>query len=124
MEITGFYVKLLNLTDYITSMNLDDSITSRYNTTIEFNLCLLRSKLLLLKEAMSRLQLVRRLRLIYNVPFGQFFIDKIEQDLIEYCQTIDYWVELLPSSKKANSYSDQITHIQTEWATLNNFIGK
>ena len=124
MEITGFNVQLLNLTDYITSMNLDDSITSRYNTTIEFKLCLLRSKLLLLKEAMSRLQLVRRLRLIYNVPFGQFFIDKIEQDLIEYCQTIDYWVELLPSSKKANSYSDQITHIQAEWATLNNFIGK
>ena len=122
MNIKEFYVKLLNVTDYITAMNLDDSETSIYNRSIEFNLCILRSKLWMLKESMSRLRLVNRLIAIYNVHFGPSFITMLHTDMKDHVATLEYWAKFLPSPKKANFYDDQITHIQTEWAKLKSFI--
>ena len=108
------------LINYIEAMNLDNSEPSRYNRTIECNLGILKNQLLVLKNEMSLLQ--RHLKA--DVAIMRPYVNMVQDDVKSSVETIDSSTHLLPSSRNANSYKDQITHIQTEWAKLKSLLGK
>lgn len=120
MDITDELSKIIN---YIEAMNLDDSETDMYNRNIEFTLSLFKCSLLNLKEEMSRLQKARSLQNA-NVPFMRPIVNFYQKEQLESVNTIDYRANLLPSAINAESYKDQIAHVQTEWAKLKSLLGK
>lgn len=112
-----------NLIEYITAMNLDESNIDTYPNKIESKLCLLKCSLLSLREVTSLLQKSRSL-LNRNVPHMRPIVNFYQEEQLEIIKNIDYKSNLLPSALNANSYKDQITHIQTEWAKLQSLLGK
>ena len=115
--------ELSTLIKYIAAMNLGNSETDMYPRNIEWNLCNFKNSLLNLKEDMSRLKKARLLQNA-NVPFMQSVSNFYQEEMLVQVKKINRCANLLPSAINANSYKDQITHIQTEWAKLQSFIEK
>lgn len=117
MDITDELSKIIN---YIEAINLDNSEPSRYNRNIACNLWVLKNQLLVFKDGMYLLQ-----RLLKdNVAIMSPYVNMVQNDLKISVEIIDSRTRLLPSSRTANSYKNQITHIQTEWANLKSLLGK
>lgn len=109
------------LIEYITAMNLDESEIDIYPNKIESRLCLLKCSLLSLKEVTSLFQKSRSL-LNENVPHMRPIVNFYQDEQLEIVEIIDAKTHLLPSAINANSYKDQITHVQTKWAELNKLL--
>ena len=120
MNIEEINNKIITLTAFLEAMNLDNSEPSRYNRSIECNLGILKNQLLVFKDEMSFLQRLLKA----NVAILRPYVNMVRDDLKSSVETIDSSTHLLPSSRNANSYKDQITHIQTEWANLKSLLGK
>ena len=118
MDITD---ELSTLIKYIAAMNLGNSETDMYPRNIECNLCNFKNSLLNLKEDMSRLKKARLLQNA-NVPFMQSVSNFYQQEMLVQVKKINRCANLLPSAINANSYKDQITHVQTKWAELNKLL--
>ena len=120
MNIEEINNKIITLTAFLEAMNLDNSEPSRYNRSIECNLGILKNQLLVFKDEMSFLQRLLKA----NVAILRPYVNMVQDDVKSSVETIDSSTHLLPSSRNANSYKDQITHIQTEWAKLKSLLGK
>lgn len=107
-----FHSKVLALSQYLGTLDIDDSITTIYNNDIEFKLCLIRSKVGYLKTSVSRSFVLNE---IYQyVPFGKF-LDFIKEDVEGHAETIDSISKNLKESKGIERYENKITELQKKW---------
>mgnify|MGYP001028384078 CR=1 FL=1 len=110
-----FHTKLLDFSEYLKTFDIDDNITEVYNNSIEFRLCLIRSKVLFLKEAVTRSLVIKEI--FEFLPF-QRFLDFIKEDIEGNAETIDNISKNLKESKGMKKYEDKITEVQKKWDEL------
>ena len=110
-----FHTKLLDFSEYLKTFDIDDNITEVYNNSIEFRLCLIRSKVLFLKEAVTRSLVIKEI--FEFLPF-QRFLDFIKEDIEGNADTIDNISKNLKESKGMKKYEDKITEVQKKWDEL------
>ena len=110
-----FHTKLLDFPEYLKTFDIDDNITEVYNNSIEFRLCLIRSKVLFLKEAVTRSLVIKEI--FEFLPF-QRFLDFIKEDIEGNAETIDNISKNLKESKGMKKYEDKITEVQKKWDEL------
>ena len=109
---TAFYNQVLALLEYLTALNIDDSVTTIYNNNVEFRLCLIKSKLKFLKTAVSRCFVVNDIFLC--LPCKQF-LSFLKEDVSENAETIDFISKSLQQSKGTEKYGNKISEIQKKW---------
>ena len=109
---TTFHTQLLELLEYLRSLNIDDSTTTIYNNNVEFRLCLIKSKLKFLKTAVSRCFVVNDIFLC--LPCKQF-LSFLKEDVSENAETIDFISKSLQQSKGTEKYGNKISEVQKKW---------
>ena len=112
---TTFHTQLLELLEYLRSLNIDDSITTIYNNNVEFRLCLIKSKLDFLKTAISRSFVVYDI--FFYLPCKDFLIS-ITEDASENAETIDFISKSLEQAKGIEDYENEVPEVQKKWNEL------
>jgi hypothetical protein len=112
---TTFHTQLLELLEYLRSLNIDDSITTIYNNNVEFRLCLIKSKLDFLKTTISRSFVVYDI--FFYLPCKDFLIS-ITEDASENAETIDFISKSLEQAKGTENYENEIPEVQKRWNEL------
>ena len=112
---TTFHTQLLELLEYLRSLNIDDSITTIYNNNVEFRLCLIKSKLDFLKTSISRSFVVYDV--FFYLPCKDFLIS-ITEDASENAETIDFISKSLEQAKGTENYENEIPEVQKRWNEL------
>ena len=112
---TSFYTQVLELLEYLRSLNLDYSITTIYNNNVEFRLCLIKSKLHFLKTSISRSFVVYDV--FFRLPCKNFLISIIE-DASENAESIEYISESLEEAKGVENYEREIKEVKKKWTKL------
>ena len=112
---TTFYTQVLELLEYLRSLNIDDSITTIYNNNVEFRLCLIKSKLDFLKTSISRSFVVYDV--FFYLPCKNFLIS-ITDDASENAETIDFISKSLQQAKGTENYEKEIPEVQKRWNEL------
>ena len=112
---TTFHTQVLELSEYLRSLNIDDSITTIYNNNVEFRLCLIKSKLDFLKTSISRSFVVYDV--FFYLPCKNFLIS-ITEDASENAETIDFISKSLEQAKGTENYENEIPEVQKRWNEL------
>jgi hypothetical protein len=112
---TTFHTQVLELSEYLRSLNIDDSITTIYNNNVEFRLCLIKSKLDFLKTSISRSFVVYDI--FFYLPCKNFLIS-ITEDASENAETIDFISKSLEQAKGTENYENEIPDVQKRWNEL------
>ena len=112
---TTFHTQVLELSEYLRSLNIDDSITTIYNNNVEFRLCLIKSKLDFLKTSISRSFVVYDI--FFYLPCKDFLIS-ITEDASENAETIDFISKSLEQAKGTENYENEIPEVQKRWNEL------
>ena len=112
---TTFHTQLLELLEYLRSLNIDDSITTIYNNNVEFRLCLIKSKLDFLKTSISRSFVVYDI--FFYLPCKDFLIS-ITEDASENAETIDFISKSLEQAKGIEDYENEVPEVQKKWNEL------
>ena len=112
---TTFHTQLLELLEYLRSLNIDDSITTIYNNNVEFRLCLIKSKLDFLKTSISRSFVVYDI--FFYSPCKNFLISIVD-DASENADTIDFISKSLEQAKGTENYENEIPEVQKRWNEL------
>ena len=112
---TTFHTQLLELLEYLRSLNIDDSITTIYNNNVEFRLCLIKSKLDFLKTSISRSFVVYDI--FFYLPCKNFLIS-ITEDASENAETIDFISKSLEQAKGIEDYENEVPEVQKKWNEL------
>ena len=112
---TTFHTQVLELSEYLRSLNIDDSITTIYNNNVEFRLCLIKSKLDFLKTSISRSFVVYDV--FFYLPCKNFLISIVD-DASENVDTIDFISKSLEQAKGIEDYENEIPEVQKRWNEL------
>ena len=112
---TAFYTQVLGLLDYLRALNLDHSTTTIYNNNVEFNLCLIKSKLDFLKSSISRSFVVYEI--FFLLPCKRF-LHTIIEDASAYAESIEFISKNLKESKGIENYENEVEEVQTRWNEL------
>ena len=112
---TTFYTQVLELLEYLRSLDIDDSTTTIYNNNVEFRLCLIKSKLDFLKTSISRSFVVYDV--FFYLPCKNFLIS-ITDDASENAETIDFISKSLQQAKGTENYEKEIPEVQKRWNEL------
>ena len=112
---TTFHTQLLELLEYLRSLDIDDSTTTIYNNNVEFRLCLIKSKLDFLKTSISRSFVVYDV--FFYLPCKNFLIS-ITDDASENAETIDFISKSLQQAKGTENYEKEIPEVQKRWNEL------
>ena len=112
---TTFHTQLLELLEYLRSLNIDDSITTIYNNNVEFRLCLIKSKLDFLKTSISRSFVIYDV--FFYLPCKNFLIS-VTEDASENAESIDFISKSLQQAKGTENYENEIPEVQKRWNEL------
>ena len=112
---TTFHTQVLELSEYLRSLNIDDSITTIYNNNVEFRLCLIKSKLDFLKTSISRSFVVYDI--FFYLPCKNFLISIVD-DASENVDTIDFISKSLEQAKGIEDYENEVPEVQKKWNEL------
>ncbi len=112
---TTFHTQLLELLEYLRSLNIDDSTTTIYNNNVEFRLCLIKSKLDFLKTSISRSFVVYDI--FFYLPCKNFLISIVD-DASENVDTIDFISKSLEQAKGIEDYENEVPEVQKKWNEL------
>ena len=112
---TTFHTQVLELSEYLRSLNIDDSITTIYNNNVEFRLCLIKSKLDFLKTSISRSFVVYDV--FFYLPCKNFLISIVD-DASENVDTIDFISKSLEQAKGIEDYENEVPEVQKKWNEL------
>ena len=112
---TTFYTQVLELLEYLRSLDIDDSTTTIYNNNVEFRLCLIKSKLDFLKTSISRSFVVYDVFLY--LPCKNFLIS-VTDDASENAESIDFISKSLEQAKGIEDYENEVPEVQKKWNEL------